>query len=132
MNTLIKSIALATTLTIALYLLTGCASSLPASYGATPAQYQQMMLEADAGPEPTEAFYKRVVLSFLEKHLRDPDSALIKWSSPYKDIDRKSCRKNNCWTVSVEVNAKSAMGGYTGYKSYYFKVYKNEVFDIIY
>lgn len=71
---------------------------------------------------PQESDYKPMVKGAIERMLRDPDSARFEWSPPYqitcdKGLYRTKKRWQG-WAMDVNVNAKNAFGGYTGFQPY--------------
>ena len=60
------------------------------------------------------------VKSLMEKHLKDPASAMYR----FKELDTVTCRSlgffgkpNKVYSIDFAVNGKNSFGGYTGYKS---------------
>ena len=59
------------------------------------------------------------VKSLMEKHLKDPTSAMYR----FKELDTVTCRSlgffgkpNKVYSIDFAVNGKNSFGGYTGYK----------------
>jgi hypothetical protein len=102
-------------------LLSGCASA--------PTPSIQELDAADYGPPP--ANFKLNVLSFMQAHLRDPESARYTFYQVPQKTYAGTPRKYG-WAACVTVNAKNAYGGYTGGKPYFFMVRNNVIIHALY
>jgi hypothetical protein len=72
--------------------------------------------------------YRKIIESYMEKVLKDPDSAKYFWddalgpkSGTGFDVGSASCQGYG-WAVCVSINAKNSYGGYTGPKSAFFLI----------
>lgn len=79
-----------------------------------------MVESADYGVEPTATQYELAIRSYMEKSLKDPESARYKFFAPSKGWTRLHGQTFFGWFVTAQVNAKNSFGGYTGAQTYVF------------
>lgn len=72
--------------------------------------------------------YKKIIESYMEHILKDPDSAKYLWNDALGpktgtgfDVESASCQGYG-WAVCVPINAKNSYGGYTGPKNTFFLI----------
>lgn len=87
-------------------------------------------MTADVPPPPQAAppaSYEESVRAYLRGKLLDPDSAKLepvrapKWGS-FVAVKTPWSKPESGWLVCYSINAKNAMGGYTGYQTVLFVV----------
>ena len=83
---------------------------------------QSDRLSADYGIYPTN--YKELIYTYWSQRLIDPYSAQYEFSPPFKARTEKVHLMHNItpeyvYVVTLIINAKNRMGGYTGRKKYY-------------
>lgn len=71
------------------------------------------------GPAPTN--HEAYIKGFIGATLKDPDSALYQFETPYQGFTYKNPLRGGGlgyagWIVAVSVNAKNSYGAYTGYE----------------
>lgn len=116
MNIIIKTTIAAS---ITVMALSGCYTT-PKSLSMTHAELTAYEATLDAGREPSKEEAKVIAMDYFNKILRDPDSVKIRSIRVYKNALRPTdCGGKSCWRITVEANAKSGFGAYTGYKNHY-------------
>lgn len=60
-------------------------------------------------------------MRIIRSHLKDPDSAKFSYYSPRRGSAVLDGKAVLVWYEDVDVNAKNAFGGYTGFKKYSFE-----------
>ncbi len=79
---------------------------------------------ADYGNYPSN--YKETIKSYLNRNLKDPDSAKIEYlNEPRTAWSTWGGGKKFGYAVCANVNSKNSFGGYTGYKIGYYLI-KND------
>jgi hypothetical protein len=77
--------------------------------------------QQDVGPEPTN--HEAVVDGFLQRSLRDPETARIDFLSGPRPIQEMYLVTPAVgWAVCYSVNARNAYGGYTGATTHMFVI----------
>lgn len=67
--------------------------------------------------------YKEIVKTYLDRSLKDPESARIEYpSAPRTAWNKFGGELKFGYAVCVNVNAKNSYGGYTGFKRHYFLI----------
>ncbi len=99
-------------------LLAACASSFDVS--------MQAVRNADYGPYPKN--YQQLIRKRLDGNLLDARSAQIRFTTPPRKVfqlSRAPYKLNGraYYAVCVEVNAKNAYGGYTGWQTKRYSIY---------
>ena len=64
-----------------------------------------------------------IAKALMARELRDPDSAQYRWVDTYMGYCKEGWAKGNGlgwygWAATIEINAKNAYGGYTGFRPY--------------
>ena len=103
-------------------LLAACASSFDVS--------MQAVRNADYGPYPKN--YQQLIRKRLDGNLLDARSAQIRFTTPPRKVfqlSRAPYKLNGraYYAVCVEVNAKNAYGGYTGWQTKMFRLKNNTI-----
>lgn len=86
---------------------------------------------SDCGQPP--ANYKAIVTKYLNKALKDPDTAKIKmgeilhWDAGALPDEVHGGHVKPCWYVPVAVNGKNSFGGYSGWTGYFVWIQNGEV-----
>lgn len=96
--------------------LSGCAVATP-----------EDLAKADYGPYPTN--YEAVVRSYMNRTLKDPESARYEFlNSPKQSWNGIGGLKFG-YSVCVNINAKNSYGGYVGTRMSYFMIKDGRVID---
>lgn len=74
---------------------------------------EEQIRTANYGPYPSD--YESIVYGFMERILKDPDSARYKFRTPVIRGYAGSPSRFG-YVVCVEINAKNSFGAYTGYR----------------
>jgi hypothetical protein len=114
----VRSVIAAVSVSLMLLCVAGCVSA-PTS---------EEMASADFGTCPEN--YQAMVQNFMSSRLKDPYSAVYRFTEPRHGFLREGAIQGNKlhfgWFVQVGINAKNSYGGYTGEQTYYFLLYKND------
>lgn len=103
---------------VAAFLLAGCLS----------APTQKELADADYGPFPER--YQASIKDYMERVLKDPDSAKYDfYKIPVKAWHRGVGANLYGWATCVDINSKNSYGGYTGRQRSYFFIQENVVMD---
>lgn len=90
--------------------------------GCTSPPTKEELSIADYGSPVSQEEGQAIVMSFFGAYLKDPDSALYKFSKInkgyYKEGVLDGGKLYTGYACVVWVNAKNSFGGYTGYKTY--------------
>lgn len=112
-----RATALVISISVALL---GCASA--------PAPSPQELAVADFGPPPKN--YQQSILTYMQGHLRDPDSARYGFFKlPTKGYAGR--QRNFGWIVCATVNSRNGFGGYAGARPYFFLIRNDQVIDTL-
>ncbi|MGF6147870.1 Uncharacterised protein [Kingella potus] len=92
----------------------------------TPEISMQTIRNADYGPYPKD--YKQLIHNRLDQSLLDAGSAQIRFTTPPRKVfqlSRAPSRLNGraYYAVCVNINAKNAYGGYTGWQQRIYSLY---------
>ena len=82
------------------------------------------LTEEEIGAKPDEKVVEYTLKAWLDRNLKDPESAKIMIGKPQLDRYRG-------WVVCALVNAKNNYGGYIGYEGYRM-TYRGNLLDSIY
>ena len=100
---------------IGIIFFTGC-SKIPTPQEAQEAYYGKAMKDVESA--------KNEVKSYFEERAYDSDSLKYRWGEVFKGWvmlpDSLTPKPGYGYILPVKVNAKNRMGGYVGYKQYYF------------
>jgi hypothetical protein len=85
---------------------------------ATPPTREELQM-ADYGPAPAD--YQATIKTFMERVLKDPESARYDFrKTPVQGFSGNP--REYGWVTCVGINAKNSFGGYTGVQQYFFLI----------
>lgn len=109
----------------------GTTNTIPYNPGQQRDSCRLRLSAADFGERPKN--YKVIIKNYMEKVLKDPDSAKYFWDEalgPEKgfayDVADAACSGYG-WMICVPINAKNSYGGYTGPQRQFFLLKDNSV-----
>lgn len=86
---------------------------------------------ADYGTPIVESDAKLIAKKFLDKRLKDPESAVIEWKNYKKSWMREGLIHGGGtrygYVLNASIKAKNSYGAYIGYKQYIFILRNNKV-----
>lgn len=82
----------------------------------------ETILKANYGGYPND--YQKDIMNYMTNYLKDPSTALYKFSKPTKAYLLLSNQNEPIYgyVVYADINAKNSYGGYTGYQRYVYIV----------
>lgn len=96
--------------------------------GCISAPSRQELDNADYGPFPDH--YKESIKDYMDRVLKDPDSAKYDfYKTPVKAWHRGAGANLYGWATCVGINSKNSFGGYTGSLPSYFFIQENVVME---
>lgn len=99
-------------------------------FGCTTPPTQKQLDAADYGAYPDS--YKEIIKNYLDRSLKDPESAKIEYIfSPRTAWNKLGGDLKFGYSVCVNVNAKNSYGGYTGFQRHYFLIKNGSVIQTI-